>query len=54
VEPSGVRARFGKEFVLAEKMAVKIGKPDAAGKTVLAWAAIDKRHNASAATNGDN
>jgi hypothetical protein len=44
VEPSGVRVRFGKEFVLTEKMAAKIGKPDEAGKTVLAWAAIDKRH----------
>jgi hypothetical protein len=57
VEPSGVRARFGKEFVLSEKMAGKIGKPEAAGKTVLAWAAIDKRHNpgsANAATDGNN
>lgn len=44
VEPSGVRVRFGKEFVLSEKTAAKIGKPNEAGKTVLAWAAIDKRN----------
>ena len=44
VEPSGVRARFGTEFVLTEKMAAKIGHPEHAGKTVLVWAAIDKRH----------
>lgn len=50
IEPSGVRARFGKEFVLQPKQAEKIGKPDEAGKTVLAWAAIDKRHVA----NGDS
>jgi hypothetical protein len=44
VKPSaGVRVRFGNEFTLSEEMAKKIGKPDAAGKTVLAWAAIDKR-----------
>src|SRR5215831_16930940 len=43
IEPSGVRARFGKEFTLTPKMAEKIGKPEEAGKTVLAWAAIDKR-----------
>jgi hypothetical protein len=52
VEPSGVRARFGKEFTLSEKMASKIGRPDDAGKTVLAWAAIDKRHNTG--QNGDD
>lgn len=44
IEPSGVRVRFGKEFVLSEDMATKIHKPDKAGMTVLAWAAIDKRH----------
>jgi hypothetical protein len=44
IEPSGVRARFGGDFVLTEKMAAKIGKPEQAGKTVLAWAAIDKRN----------
>lgn len=44
VEPSGVRVRFGKEFVLSEKMAAKINRPNDAGKTVLAWAAIDKRN----------
>ena len=49
-ESTGVRIRFGKDFVLTEKMATKIGKPDAAGKTVLAWAAIDKRKNSA---NGD-
>jgi len=53
VEPSGVRARFGKEFVLTEKMANKIGKPSEAGKTVLAWAAIDKR-NVTDTANGDD
>ena len=42
-DASGVRVRFGKEFPLTEKMAHKIGKPEEAGKTVLAWAAIDKR-----------
>lgn len=52
VEPSGVRVRFGKEFVLSEKMAAKIGKPEEAGKTVLAWAAIDKRNVAD--RNGGN
>jgi hypothetical protein len=50
VEPSGVRVRFGKEFTLTEKMAAKIGHPENAGKTVLAWAAIDKRNTAG--TNG--
>lgn len=50
VTPTGVRARLGKEFVLREDMAAKIGNPDAAGKTVLAWAAIDKRKSSS---NGD-
>jgi hypothetical protein len=56
VEPSGVRVRYGTEFVLTEKMAAKIGKPEQTGKTVLAWAAIDKRNNpaASTNTNGDN
>jgi hypothetical protein len=49
---NGVRARFGKEFPLTEKMAEKIGKPDEAGKTVLAWAAVDKRKVTT--TNGDN
>jgi hypothetical protein len=49
-DASGVRARFGKEFVLSDKMAAKIEKPEAAGKTVLAWAAIDKRKVQS--TNG--
>jgi hypothetical protein len=44
IEPTGVRARFGGDFVLGEKMAAKIGKPGQAGKTVLAWAAVDKRH----------
>jgi hypothetical protein len=39
----GVRVRFGNEFTLREDMAAKIGKPDFAGKTVLAWAAVDKR-----------
>jgi len=43
VEPSGVRARFGKQFTLTPKMAEKIGKPEEAGKTVLAWGAVDKR-----------
>jgi hypothetical protein len=52
IEPSGVRARFGGDFVLTEKMAAKINKPEHAGKTVLAWAAIDKRHVAD--RNGDS
>jgi hypothetical protein len=47
VEPekgaSGVRVRFGKEFTLSEAMAAKISHPELAGKTVLAWAAVDKR-----------
>lgn len=40
---TGVRIRFGREFPLSEKQAEKIGRPDDAGKTVLAWAAIAKR-----------
>ena len=48
-DSTGARVRFGKEFVLSDKMAEKIGKPNAAGKTVLAWAVIDKRKNS---TNG--
>lgn len=51
VEPTGVRARYGNVFTLAEKMAAKIGHPNDAGKTVLAWAAIDKRHTGR---NGDD
>lgn len=47
VEPSGdsagVRVRFGNEFTLSEAMAEKLGRKDDAGKTVLAWAAVDKR-----------
>lgn len=47
VEPvgdsGGVRVRFGNEFTLSEQMAEKLGMPDNAGKTVLAWAAVDKR-----------
>jgi hypothetical protein len=47
VEPAdgstGVRVRFGNEFTLSEAMAKKIGKTELTGKTVLAWAAIDKR-----------
>lgn len=47
VEPAegspGVRVRFGNEFTLSETMAEKIGRPDDAGKTVLSWAAVDKR-----------
>ena len=47
VEPQdgsiGVRVRFGNEFTLSQQMAEKIGRPDDAGKTVLAWAAVDKR-----------
>jgi hypothetical protein len=39
----GVRVRFGNEFTLSQQMAEKIGRPDDAGKTVLAWAAVDKR-----------
>jgi hypothetical protein len=52
VEPSGgsigVRVRFGNEFTLSEAMANRpeINRPEDAGKTVLAWAAIDKRVNA--------
>jgi len=53
VEPSGVRVRFGKEFPLTEDGATKIGKPEHAGKTVLTWAAIDKRH-VSGTANGDD
>lgn len=40
---TGVRARFGNSFTLSEQMAEKIGKPEEAGKIVLAWTAIDKR-----------
>ncbi len=47
VEPvgdsAGVRVRFGNEFTLSEAMAEKLSMPDNAGKTVLAWAAVDKR-----------
>jgi hypothetical protein len=54
VEPEGdapgVRVRFGNEFTLPETMAAKMkdaehpeGRPDLAGKHVLAWAAVDKR-----------
>lgn len=39
----GVRVRFGNEFTLSEAMAAKMERPDLAGKTVLAWAAVDKR-----------
>jgi hypothetical protein len=42
-DATGARVRFGKEFVLAPEMAEKIGQADKAGKTVLAWAVIDKR-----------
>jgi len=50
IEPTGVRVRWGKDFTLTPKMAEKIGKPEEAGKTVLAWAAVDKRHK----TNGND
>jgi hypothetical protein len=43
ITPSGVRIRFGGDFVLNDKMAAKIGKPEQAGMSVLAWAAVDKR-----------
>lgn len=43
----GVRVRFGNEFTLSEQMAQKINRPDDAGKTVLAWAAVDKRSTES-------
>lgn len=47
VEPAdgstGVRVRFGNEFTMTEAMAAKHKHPEYAGKTVLAWAAIDKR-----------
>lgn len=53
-DASGVRARFGKsEFVLTEEQAAKIGRPDDAGKTVLSWAAIDKRKSNRGESNGD-
>jgi|SRR5882724_322913 len=52
-DASGVRARFGRsEFVLTEEQAAKIGRPDDAGKTVLSWAAIDKRKS-NRGENGD-
>lgn len=48
VEPAGdspgVRVRFGNEFTLSEAMATKMERPDLAGTTVLAWAAVDKRN----------
>jgi hypothetical protein len=50
---TGVRARYGTEFVLSEKMATKIGKPDMAGKTVLTWAAVDKRKVTRGNANAD-
>jgi hypothetical protein len=47
VEPvdgaTGVRVRFGNEFTLSEAMAAKINRPELAGKTVLAWSAVDRR-----------
>lgn len=53
VEPengaSGVTVRFGNEFTLSEKMAMKLdpandnGLLDHIGKNVLMWAAVDKR-----------
>lgn len=42
-DDTGVRIRFGKEFVLTEEKAKQIEQPEAAGRTVLAWAAIAKR-----------
>ena len=48
VEPAegspGVRVRFGNEFTLTEAQAKEIDRPSDAGKTVLAWTAIDKRN----------
>ena len=40
---TGVRAHFGNEFTLSEKMAAKIGREEDTGKNVLMWAAIAKR-----------
>jgi len=45
IEPSGVRVRFGTDFVLTEALAEKIGQKEHVGKTVVAWAVIDKRAN---------
>lgn len=54
VEPSGVRARYGKEFVLTEAMAKRAGITEEwkIGRTVLAWAAVDKRKSGKG--NGDS
>jgi hypothetical protein len=39
----GVRWRFGTAVTLTPELADKIGRPEDAGKTILAWAAVDKR-----------
>jgi hypothetical protein len=55
--PDVARIRFGNEFTVSEEMAARlknpdgtVGRPEVAGKTVLAWAVIDKRAPKSPAT----
>jgi len=55
--PDVARIRWGNEFTVTEEMAARlkkpdgtVGRPEVAGKTVLAWACIDKRQPKSPAT----
>lgn len=43
VSAPGVRVRFGTTVTLTPELAEKIGRPDDEGKTILSWAAVDKR-----------
>lgn len=54
VSPSGVRARYGNPFPLTEALARKAGITEEwkIGKTVLSWAAVDKRKSGKG--NGDS
>lgn len=56
-ESSIARIRWGNEFTVSEGMAARlrnpdgtVGRPEVAGKTVLAWAVINKRADSSPAT----
>jgi hypothetical protein len=56
-EPDVARIRFGNEFTVTEEMAGRlrnpdgsVGRPEVAGKTVLAWSVLDKRGEKSPAT----
>jgi hypothetical protein len=55
--PGNARIRWGNEFTVSEEMAARlknpdgsVGRPEVAGKTVLAWAVINKRGEKSPAT----